>query len=356
MPAEEPSWWYDDASSAIPNLLSPLSLMWGRIAERRLERAQPYRSTLPVICVGNFTAGGTGKTPMSVLVATMLAEKGQRAGFLTRGYRGRLSGPHRVETGRDSARDVGDEPLLLAQHAPTIVARDRAMGAKAIEAYGGPAAPTVIVMDDGLQNPDLEKDLALAIVDGQRGFGNGRVIPAGPLRAPLAFQLDRADAIIVNRQPGSLPLDEAGLDNVASELRRRFPGPVLEARVEADAEHLQLPGTRVVAFAGIANPARFFALLESLGAEVVDRMRFGDHHSFGETDARRIIERAEKAGARLMTTEKDRVRLSGLGGVLGTLRETSDVLPIRLRLESRDAARLGSLLDSALKRRGGAKE
>jgi tetraacyldisaccharide 4'-kinase len=356
VPAEEPSWWYDETSSAIPNLLSPLGLIWGRIAERRLERARPYRSTLPVICVGNFTAGGTGKTPMSILVATMLAEKGQRVGFLTRGYRGRLKGPHRVDTGRDTANDVGDEPLLLAQHAPTTVSRNRALGAKSIEADGGPAPPTVIVMDDGLQNPDLAKDLALAVVDGRRGFGNGRVIPAGPLRAPLAFQLERADAIIVNRQPGSTSVDAAGADNIASELRRRFPGPVLEARVEADAEHLQLAGTRVVAFAGIANPDRFFVLLESLGAEVVDRMRFGDHHCFTDTDARRIIERAEAVGARLMTTEKDRVRLSGLGGVLGTLRETTDVLPIRLRLESRDAARLGSLLDSALKRRVGANE
>jgi tetraacyldisaccharide 4'-kinase len=304
-----------------------------------------------VVCVGNFTAGGTGKTPLSVLISALLDSKGERAAFLTRGFGGSVSGPRRVETGTDSAREVGDEALLLARHAPTTVARNRALGARSIEAFSGPAPPTVIVMDDGLQNPDLEKDLSLAVVDGRRGFGNRRVIPAGPLRAPLEFQLAHADAIVVNRQLRPASSQQCESDGIATELRRRFPGPVLEAWVEADTTDTELAGARVVAFAGIANPQRFFTLLESLGADMVDRITFADHHAFSENDARRLLARADATGSRLVTTEKDRVRLIGLGGALAELRQRSLALPIRLHLEARDAARLDSLLESTLKRR-----
>jgi tetraacyldisaccharide 4'-kinase len=335
----------------MPRLLAPLAWIWGRVAERRLVTARPYRSALPVICIGNFTAGGTGKTPLSMLIAELLDSKGERTAFLTRGFGGSVSGPRRVETGADSAREVGDEALMLARYAPTTVARNRALGARSIESFSGPAPPTVIVMDDGLQNPDLEKDLSLAVVDGRRGFGNRRVIPAGPLRAPLGFQLERADVIVVNQQLQPALSPQCKSEGIATELRRRFPGPVLEAWVEADATDAQLAGASVVAFAGIANPQRFFALLDALGADMVDRIMFGDHHAFSENDARRLLERADATGARLVTTEKDRVRLIGLGGGLAELRQRSLALPIRLRLEARDTARLDSLLESALKRR-----
>jgi tetraacyldisaccharide 4'-kinase len=306
---------------------------------------------LPVICVGNFTAGGTGKTPLSMLVAELLGKKGESAAFLTRGFGGSVAGPRRVSTGTDTAHEVGDEALLLARHAPTTVARNRALGARSIEAFSGTSPPTVIVMDDGLQNPDLAKDLSLAVVDGRRGFGNRRVIPAGPLRAPLEFQLERADAIVVNQQLRPDASSRCTSGEVAAELRRRFPGPVLDAWVEPDSTGLQLAGARVVAFAGIGNPQRFFAMLETLDADVVDRVAFRDHHAFTDADAKRLIERTDATGSRLVTTEKDHVRLIGRRGALAELRERSLALPIRLCLEARDTARLDSLLESMLKRR-----
>jgi len=179
-------------------LLQPVAALYGWAATALYWRATPYRSRLPVICVGNFTVGGTGKTPLVLYLCERLKAAGHEPVAFTRGYGGRLSGPYWVNAKSDVARDVGDEALLLAKAVPTLVARDRRAGAQAIET--GPHSVTVIVMDDGLQNPGLAKDLALAVVDGSVGLGNGRVMPAGPLRAPLAFQLELTDAIVVNER------------------------------------------------------------------------------------------------------------------------------------------------------------
>ncbi|MGE0857147.1 MAG: tetraacyldisaccharide 4'-kinase, partial [Hyphomicrobiaceae bacterium] len=199
MPLEEPSWWYEDETTATARMLMPLARLYARAALRRLDHAQPYRSRLPVICIGNFTAGGTGKTPLTLHVARHLVHLGEQPAILTRGYGGKVSGAHWIDADRDRADVTGDEPLLLARAAPTLISRDRRAGAIAIEASGRDVS--VIVMDDGLQNPALTKDLTIAIVDGTRGVGNGLVIPAGPLRAPLDRQLALADAILVNRPP-----------------------------------------------------------------------------------------------------------------------------------------------------------
>ncbi len=348
MPVREPAWWYDEKGGWQQRLLSPMSQIWGWSAARRLARGNPQRAALPVICVGNFTAGGTGKTPLSILIARLLTAAGERPVFLTRGYGGRLHGPHRVNPALDSARDVGDEPLLLARHAPVIVARDRVAGARLAAADSGLSPPTVIVMDDGLQNPALVKDLAIAVVDAVRGLGNGGVIPAGPLRATMDTQFALADAIIVNASPGAAP---ARIQDIATRLRDSFHGPVIEAGVEADAAGLDLHGARVLALAGIANPARFYALLEQLGATIAGRAQFDDHHAFTDSDAARILAEARRLDARIVTTEKDLVRLAGCLGTRAQLRAQAIALPIRVKLDQRGEVRLLSLVNAAVQQR-----
>ncbi|HEX6611574.1 MAG TPA: tetraacyldisaccharide 4'-kinase [Hyphomicrobiaceae bacterium] len=348
MRLDEPAWWYGTDHRLAPRLLQPIGAIWGAVAIRSYARATPYRSRLPVICIGNFTAGGTGKTPLALEVAGELQRQGCKAVFLTRGYGGRVAGPHWVDHAADKAMDVGDEPLLLARQAPTLVSRDRANGAKAIETGERPA--DVIVMDDGLQNPSLQKDLSLAVVDGRRGLGNGRVIPAGPLRAPLDFQFGLTDAIVVNE-----PHDgEVGAAPTADWLRRRFPGPVLSASVQPIKSVAWLNNAAVVAFAGTGAPQRFFDLLRRCGADVVHAVPFPDHHPFGEADAQRLMDLASAASATLVTTEKDWARMGASGEQVGRLKAMSRVLPITMSFGERDAVRLKTLLEVAVKAKSGA--
>lgn len=341
MPLDEPAWWYAGDGGLKAVCLQPLGAAWGAIAARRYRRETAYRARLPVICVGNFTAGGTGKTPLALCVAGELARLGRQPVFLTRGYGGRLAGPHWVDASRDSASDVGDEALLLARAWPTLVARNRRDGARAVES--GDRAGDVIVMDDGLQNPQLGKDLVLAVVDGARGLGNGRVIPAGPLRAPLAFQLELTDAVIVNKPRGT------GAESPAAGwLRQSFPGPVMTATVSVREPAAWLEGASVVAYAGIGAPQRFFDLLSGLGAEVVRSMAFPDHHVFTPAEAEHLLGLAEGHAAVLVTTEKDWVRLE-TSGPAGRLKAASRFVPVRMILDERDRERLAALLDMALK-------
>lgn len=347
MRLEVPAWWYDTGYRLAPRLLQPIGAIWGAIATRSYARAAPYRSRLPVVCIGNFTAGGTGKTPLAVQVAGELQRLGRKTVFLTRGYGGRLAGPHWVDPAVDKAADVGDEPLLLARQAPTLVARDRAAGAKAIDT--GDRAADVIVMDDGLQNPSLAKDLSLAVVDGRRGLGNGRVIPAGPLRAPLDFQFGLVDAIVVNA-----PVDaEAGPTPVADWLRQRFPGPVLSASAQPTESVAWLENADVIAFAGTGAPQRFFDLLRMCGANVVHAVPFPDHHPFAETDAQRLVNLASTASATLVTTEKDWVRMDASRPYVGRLKSMSRVLSIAMVFGERDAERLKALLEVAVRPKPG---
>jgi tetraacyldisaccharide 4'-kinase len=327
----------------VAGCLAPLGALYGWAARARYTRAKPYRAHLPVVCVGNLTAGGTGKTPLALHLCGHLQAAGLRPAVLTRGYRGSHAGPHWVAEG-DGADAVGDEALLLARAAPTLVSRDRAAGARALEAG---AAFDVIVMDDGLQNPQLAKDLTLAVVDGTRGLGNGRVMPAGPLRAPLGFQLGLVDAVVVNaRAPG------AG-DAVADWLRGRFDGPILRCATVVAGDAAWFNGRRVVAWAGIAAPQRFFAMLRSLGAEVVETIAFGDHQRLTEVDAQRLLALAERRGATLVSTEKDLARLTGAAGSLAALAAATRVLPITLHFAAPDAERLAALMDGAMARKRG---
>jgi tetraacyldisaccharide 4'-kinase len=340
---DEPAWWYAPGSSFAETLLRPVGAAWGAVAVRAFERAASYRAKPPVVCVGNFTAGGTGKTPLALLIAAELRRLGHRPAFLTRGYGGRLPGPHWVDAVRDGADDVGDEPLLLAGEAPVLVARDRAAGARAMER--GTLPVDIIVMDDGLQNGALAKDLVLAVVDGRRGLGNRRVIPAGPLRAPLEFQLALADAIVVN---GAQAYGADG-GAVVDWLRQRFPGPVLAATVGPAEPQPWLENAAVVAYAGIGAPERFFDLLTKLGAQVVAKAPFPDHHRFGAADAERLLKLAETASAQLVTTQKDWARLGRSTGALAQLRAASRPLPVAMQLNDRDRGRLIALLQMVIK-------
>lgn len=347
MRLDQPAWWYDADHLLVQRLLQPVGTIWGAIATRSYERATAYRSRLPVVCVGNFTAGGTGKTPLAAHIAGEIERLGRKTVFLTRGYGGRLVGPHWVDHTADKAADVGDEPLLLACQAPTLVARDRAAGAKAIENGERPA--DVIVMDDGLQNPSLTKDLSLAVVDGRRGLGNGRVIPAGPLRAPLSFQFGLVDAIVVNSPPGA----EAESAPAADWLRQHFPGPVLSASVQPADSVAWLDNASVIAFAGTGAPQRFFDLLRRCGANVAHAVPFPDHHPFSESDAQRLLNLASAASATLVTTEKDWVRMDTSSTYIGQLKSMSRVLPITMVFGDRDGERLRALLEVAIRPRSG---
>jgi tetraacyldisaccharide 4'-kinase len=336
---DEPSWWYREAAGAAAKILEPLGAAFGWVVRARYYRSHPHRARFPVICVGNFTAGGTGKTPLTIYLCEQLKAAGHEPVALTRGYGGRLTGPYWVNGGTDRARDVGDEALLLAAVAPTLLARNRRLGAEAIAR--GPHPVTVIVMDDGLQNPTLAKDLTLAVVDGRRGLGNGRIIPAGPLRAALDMQLELTDGVVVNE-----PAPASG--EVADWLRRRFAGPVLRASTTPACALDWLRERKVLAWAGIGAPERFFSLLRVLGADLITCVTFPDHHRLSQAEAARLLTAARSASATLVTTEKDAVRLRGEAGALDELWRRSRSVPVRLQFSAQEAERLAVLVDAAL--------
>jgi tetraacyldisaccharide 4'-kinase len=338
----EPSWWYGAGHHWQTTLLSPFEKIFGTIAAARLAKASSYKSRLPVICVGNFTAGGSGKTPLALLVARLVSELGHEPWFLSRGYGGRLTGPVQVAPGLHGSHDVGDEPLLLARQAATVIARDRRLGAKAIEATVSDNA--VIIMDDGLQNPALAKDLVLAVVSGDRGFGNGRVIPAGPLRAPLSAQIGLANVIVVAGQ--TLPPKR----DLLQSLHSLTQAPIVFAATRPVARSEEFLGRRVLAYAGIAHPERFFSMLEGLGAVLVERRVFVDHHAFHEVEARDLLDAARRTSADLVTTEKDIARLSGEKGACADLRNRSTSLAIETVIEGGDLAIVKEKIREALER------
>jgi tetraacyldisaccharide 4'-kinase len=284
-----PDFWYRDDPGArlIAAFLAPLGKIYGATVRWKATHARPYRARVPVVCIGNISAGGTGKTPIAIAVADAIIAHGKNPFFLTRGYGGRQQGPLVVDK-HHTATDVGDEPLLLARKAATVVARDRREGARLAVERGA----DVIVMDDGHQNFALHKDLTIIVVDGERGFGNGLAIPAGPLRETAEQGLARADAVIVtgNGAP-ALP---------------GFRGPVLQAQIGPHPGE-DWRGIRVVAFAGIGRPEKLFRSLAALGAELAATIAFADHHPYTAAELSELKARA--AGARLVTTEKDYVRL-----------------------------------------------
>jgi tetraacyldisaccharide 4'-kinase len=319
----EPAFWWQPGTGA---LLQPFAMIYGAVAAVRMSW-RGRSAGVPVICLGNLTVGGAGKTPAALAVAHLLHAAHERPFFLTRGYGGRLAGPLRVNAAVHHAADVGDEPLLLARLAPTIVAHDRIAGAQFAQFAGA----SVIVMDDGFQNPALAKDLAVIVVDGRRGIGNGRVIPAGPLRAPLGAQLDRAQALVVVG-----PVKSAA-DIVKRAEQRGIA--IFHARLEPDRNIIAAIGKRkVLAFAGIGNPDKFFTTLSEAGVAIAERIGFDDHHRFTAAQAQDLLTRARAANLMLLTTEKDLMRLGG-DPHLKELAEHASALPVRLVVDAWDPFR-----------------
>jgi tetraacyldisaccharide 4'-kinase len=307
MKLSTPRWWYvrhdRQRSGGMPTirlLLTPVSWIWAAVTARRIARATPLDPGVPVICVGNLTMGGVGKTPVVRALAERLTARGRAVHLLSRGYGGRLAGPVRVDPAIHGAAEVGDEPLMLARDYPVWVARDRAAGAKAAAAAGA----QVIVMDDGHQNPSVRKALSLVVVDGEiRGedwpFGDGRVFPAGPMREPLAAGLARAEAVLV-LLPGDLPSPDP-------DLAAMLQGPALLTGHLLPAAPPP-PGPQV-GFAGIGKPWKVQRALEAAGCELADFASFPDHATYDEATLRGLADRAQVFGAGLVTTEKDWVRL-----------------------------------------------
>lgn len=310
----------------VGGLLAPLGAAWDAAARLRRAVARPYRAPVPVICVGNLVAGGAGKTPVVLALAASIAATGLAIAVVTRGYGGRLGGPLRVDPAAHDAEAVGDEALLIAGCAPCWVARDRVAGVREAVASGADA----ILLDDGFQNPALAKDLSLVVVDAEYGFGNNRVIPAGPLREPAAVGLARADAIVLIGEGEPEGVREAGC-------------PVFRAELEP-IDGGRFAGAAIVAFAGIGRPDKFFANLRRVGATSVAAHPFPDHHPFADAEIARLLLEAAQSDARLVTTAKDWVRLPP------RLRDGIDVLEVNIRW--RDAAAMTGLVANVLPKPG----
>ncbi|MEQ1647257.1 MAG: tetraacyldisaccharide 4'-kinase [Hyphomicrobiaceae bacterium] len=340
---DAPFWWYRDTiswqSRLITKTLTPVAAVYGAVATRRLNKPPVYTSKLPVICVGNFTAGGTGKTPLVRAICAHLQTTGHTPVILSRGYGGSIKGQHIVDKDRDIATQVGDEPLLLAQDNAVVVSADRAAGARFIEANESLLKATIIVMDDGLQNPSLRKDVRIAVVDRVRGIGNGRVIPAGPLRAPISDQIYRTDIIVTVTPP------DANLTTPRPEIMGQFGiAFAFDTEILAANDTSWLKNENIVAYAGIGAPERFFKMLENYGAQIVDRVAFPDHHTFSETEATALLTRAKNKRATLVTTEKDKVRLKGSVGALAELATASRVIAITATLDVHATTAIAEIL------------
>jgi tetraacyldisaccharide 4'-kinase len=283
--------------------LMPLGAIYGVIAGHRLQR-EGFDAGIPVFCIGNYHVGGAGKTPTVLALAKLLRELGETPVVLSRGYGGQLRGPIMVDLARHAAIDVGDEPVMLARTVPVVVARDRIDGVALARSQGA----SVILMDDGFQNPAIAKDASLIVIDANRGLGNGCVFPAGPLRAPLPPQLARTDALIVIGRGSAAAA-------VAAAVAARGK-PVLPAHLEADdASVASLRGQRMLAFAGIGDSARFFRTLRGSGIEVVLERAFADHHAFSKGEIETLTTEAKRDALTLVTTEKDLARLRGRDGL-----------------------------------------
>ena len=311
----------------------PLGAIYGVIAGQRLQRSG-FDAGIPVLCVGNYHVGGAGKTPTVLALVKLLRELGETPVVLSRGYGGQLRGPVMVDPARHAAADVGDEPLMLARTIPVVVARDRVDGVALARSQGA----SVIVMDDGFQNPAIAKDASLIVIDGNRGLGNACIFPAGPLRAPLPPQLSRTDALVVVG-------DGSAAEAVAAAIAAQGK-PVLPAHVRADdASVASLRGKRVLAFAGIGDPARFFRTLRANGIEVVLERAFADHHPFSEREIEALTEEAGRDALTLVTTEKDLARLRGRDGLPDW---AGAIVPFAVTLEFKDAALLRKFVSGRL--------
>jgi tetraacyldisaccharide 4'-kinase len=344
MAAEAPLfWWGRPDWRALA--LSPFSALYASVARRRLRRGRRSKVDAPVLCVGNLTVGGAGKTPVAIALAIEAKEMGLRPGFLSRGHGGSISGARLVDTAHDRARHVGDEPLLLARHAPVAVSRDRVAGARLLIGKGC----DFLIMDDGFQSAGIHFDYALIVVDGRRGIGNGHVVPGGPLRARLVDQLPHADAVLT-----------AGEGTAADRIVRmaaRAARPVYHARSRPLAGS-GIEGRRVLAFAGIGDPAKFFETATEAGGLVEARRPFPDHHFYAEDELADLAQRARAAGLELATTAKDAARIADGSPAATAFMAEVHVVEIDMVFDPDDAPRqiIGNTISAWKERRLGARQ
>lgn len=315
-----PFWWSKPGGMAY--FLSPFSWIYGSIAGWRMGKKPQYISRVPVLCVGNFIAGGAGKTPTAIAIARAAKNKNLKPGFLSRGYGGAINSATLVNIDKHNSHDVGDEPLLLAARFPTVVSPDRTKGARLLEDQG----INFIIMDDGFQNPSLNKDYSLVVVDARRGIGNGFSMPGGPLRANLGSQLAHANAVLVIGKA-------TGADRVIRAAARRAK-PVYEAAIKP-VKPRSWKGRNLLAFAGIADPVKFFNSLEQTGANIIDRRSFGDHHPLNVEEMEDILHLAKRKELEIVTTSKDAARLRGMGRLQNELYQQLNIFEIELVFENK---------------------